>query len=180
MQGDAHLPIIEKVDTDTNRLVYLKEGTSENSAFQDEDHSYIRGNFIDQTDDIVWQVKGEDKGKSGVMAEGSREIERCIQNVETSGSDSSSTRGKNCTGQMQSVEFPISGEHVKQSGFGGRKEDEKVEAVIFEQKQQRKRKRTIMNDKQITLIEKALLDEPGMQRMLLGCNHGLRIKFPCM
>lgn len=112
----------------------------------------------------MWQVKGEDKGKSGMMAEGSREIERCIQKVETSGSDSSSTRGKNCTGQMHNVEFPKSGEHSKQSGFEGLKEDEKVEAVICEQKQQRKRKRTIMNDIQITLIEKALMEEPGMQR----------------
>ncbi|XP_058200229.1 nodulin homeobox [Rhododendron vialii] len=162
--GGCSSPIIEKVDTDTNRLGYLKEGTSENSAFQDEDQSYIRGNCIGQTDDIMWQVKGEDKGKSGMMAEGSREIERCIQKVETSGSDSSSTRGKNCTSQMHNVEFPKSGEHSKQSGFEGLKEDEKGEAVICEQKQQRKRKRTIMNDIQIALIEKALLEEPGMQR----------------
>lgn len=152
------------MDTDTNRLGYLKEGTSENSAFQDEDQSYIMGNCIGQTDDIVWQIKGEDKGKSGMMAEGSREIDRCFQKVESSGSDSSSTRGKNCTDQIHNIEFPKSGEHIKQSGFGGLKEDEKVEAVTCEQKQQRKRKRTIMNDIQVTLVEKALLEEPGMQR----------------
>ncbi|KAF7152936.1 hypothetical protein RHSIM_Rhsim01G0181800 [Rhododendron simsii] len=57
----------------------------------------------------------------------------------------------------------------------GLKVDEKVEAVICEQKQQRKRKRTIMNDILITLIEKELLEEPGMfnvQRHLITAKPG--------
>ena len=81
-----------------------------------------------------------------------------------SGSDSSSTRGKNSFDQMHNVEFPNSSEHIKEGGFGGLQDDIKVEAVKCEEKQRRKRKRTIMNDKQITLMEKALLEEPDMQR----------------
>ncbi|XP_038981275.1 nodulin homeobox-like isoform X2 [Phoenix dactylifera] len=52
-------------------------------------------------------------------------------------------------------------EHAKESGF---QEDEKAESVQGEEKQPRKRKRNIMNEKQIFLIEKALLEEPEMQR----------------
>ncbi|CAL9114770.1 unnamed protein product [Musa textilis] len=44
------------------------------------------------------------------------------------------------------------------------KEDEKAENGLSEEKQPRKRKRNIMNETQILLIEKALLDEPEMQR----------------
>ncbi|XP_010914376.1 nodulin homeobox isoform X2 [Elaeis guineensis] len=52
-------------------------------------------------------------------------------------------------------------EHAKESGS---QEDEKAESVQGEEKQPRKRKRNIMNEKQIFLIEKALLEEPEMQR----------------
>lgn len=43
-------------------------------------------------------------------------------------------------------------------------EDEKAENGLSEEKQPRKRKRNIMNETQVLLIEKALLDEPEMQR----------------
>ncbi|KAE8726873.1 Detected protein of confused Function [Hibiscus syriacus] len=43
-------------------------------------------------------------------------------------------------------------------------DDEKVEPVQTEEKNRRKRKRTIMNDEQVAIIERALLDEPEMQR----------------
>lgn len=46
----------------------------------------------------------------------------------------------------------------------GVQDDEKVEGAPSEEKQRRKRKRTIMNDEQISIIEKALLEEPDMQR----------------
>ncbi|XP_026665268.2 nodulin homeobox-like isoform X3 [Phoenix dactylifera] len=52
-------------------------------------------------------------------------------------------------------------EHAKESGF---QEDEKAESAQGEEKQPRKRKRNIMNERQIFLIEKALLEEPEMQR----------------
>lgn len=79
------------------------------------------------------------------------------QNVETSGSDSSSTRSRHPTDQVGKVE------QINCNGPGEVREDETVEAQ-HEEKQQRKRKRTIMNDKQISLVEKALTNEPDMQR----------------
>ncbi|KAA8549222.1 hypothetical protein F0562_000906 [Nyssa sinensis] len=160
--GGCSSPLLQKVAPDlTNRSGNLKEGMSENSAFQEVDQFYVTSSCIDQTDDIV----GKDKGKSGIGApRGLGEIDRDIQNVETSGSDSSTTRGKNFVDQMDNVEFPKSSDHIKESGFGGVQEEEKVETVQCEEKQRRKRKRSIMNAKQVTLIEKALLDEPDMQR----------------
>ncbi|KAJ8543338.1 hypothetical protein K7X08_005861 [Anisodus acutangulus] len=80
------------------------------------------------------------------------------QNVETSGSDSSSTRSRHPTDQLGKVEL------INCNGPGEVREDEMVEAAQHEEKQQRKRKRTIMNEKQISLIENALMDEPDMQR----------------
>lgn len=58
-------------------------------------------------------------------------------------------------------EFYKSAEHAKESGL---QEDEKAESAQGEEKQPRKRKRNIMNERQIFLIEKALLEEPEMQR----------------
>ncbi|XP_019711197.1 nodulin homeobox isoform X2 [Elaeis guineensis] len=52
-------------------------------------------------------------------------------------------------------------EHAKESGL---QEDDKAESAQGEEKQPRKRKRNIMNERQIFLIEKALLEEPEMQR----------------
>ncbi|KAG0480472.1 hypothetical protein HPP92_011330 [Vanilla planifolia] len=43
-------------------------------------------------------------------------------------------------------------------------EEEKAEGVHSEEKQPRKRKRNIMNERQISLIENALLEEPEMHR----------------
>ncbi|GFZ04655.1 sequence-specific DNA binding transcription factor ATNDX [Actinidia rufa] len=67
--GGCSSPVLEKVGPGrTNRSCYLKEGTSENSAFQEEGQFYVRSNCIDQTGDIVWQDKGEDKGGSGIAS----------------------------------------------------------------------------------------------------------------
>jgi cellulose biosynthesis protein BcsQ len=52
-------------------------------------------------------------------------------------------------------------ELVKESGL---QEDEKGEANMYDERQPRRRKRTIMNDEQINEIEKALVDEPEMQK----------------
>ncbi|XP_028066603.1 nodulin homeobox-like isoform X2 [Camellia sinensis] len=143
--GGCSSPLLDNIGPDhTNRIGNLKEGMSEKFDFQEEDQLYVRSSCIDQTGDMMLQDKEEDKSKYGTEAGGFREI----QNVETSGSDSSSTREKNS----------------KESGIGGVLEDEKVEDVQCEEKQQRKRKRTIMNDEQIAVIERALLDEPDMQR----------------
>ncbi|GMP91195.1 hypothetical protein CsSME_00041992 [Camellia sinensis var. sinensis] len=143
--GGCSSPLLDNIGPDhTNRIGNLKEGMSEKFDFQEEDQLYVRSSCIDQTGDMMLQDKEEDKSKYGTEAGGFREI----QNVETSGSDSSSTREKNS----------------KESGIGGVLEDEKVEDVQCDEKQQRKRKRTIMNDEQIAVIERALLDEPDMQR----------------
>lgn len=143
----------------TNRSANLKEGTSENSTLQEVDQFF--GRNMDQADDVMRQDRRKDKNKLGRAL---RDGEKDVQNVETSGSDSSSTRGKNSTDQIDNSEFPKSNEHIKASGSGGVQEDEKVEIIPSEEKQRRKRKRTIMNDTQMTLIEKALVDEPDMQR----------------
>ncbi|PKA53450.1 hypothetical protein AXF42_Ash012392 [Apostasia shenzhenica] len=50
---------------------------------------------------------------------------------------------------------------AKENGF---QEEEKAEGIHSEEKQPKKRKRNIMNERQISLIENALLDEPEMQR----------------
>ncbi|XP_068328573.1 nodulin homeobox-like [Pyrus communis] len=65
---------------------------------------------------------------------------------------------------MENSEYPKSSAHIKESGYGGTPEDEKVETLPSDEKQRRKRKRTIMNDMQVELVERALLDEPDMQR----------------
>ncbi|KAJ0053427.1 hypothetical protein Pint_01090 [Pistacia integerrima] len=141
----------------------LREEMSENSAFQEEEKFDVGSNLMDQGDDVMRQDSKEDKDKSGVPR-GLREKDRDVQIVVSSGSDTSPMGGKNFVDQMDSGEFPKVNEPIKESGFGGVQEVEKVETVQGEEKQQRKRKRTIMNDKQISLIERALLDEPDMQR----------------
>ncbi|XP_015891659.3 nodulin homeobox isoform X1 [Ziziphus jujuba] len=152
---------LQKEPTDlNNKSGNLKEEMCENSAFQDADQTFVNEQEDQGADAIM-----EDKGKSGRSASGGMaEIDRDAQNVETSGSDTSTTRGKNAVDQMDNGEFPKSSLPIKESGNGSNLEDEKVETVQCEEKQRRKRKRTIMNDKQISLIERALVDEPEMQR----------------
>lgn len=136
---------------------------SENSAYQDVDQKYLHGEHMSQEGDAV----REDKGKSSMSAFGSMtEIDKDAQNVETSGSDTSSTRGKNVADQTDNSEFPKLGVPTKESGHGRNVEEKKNETVQPEEKQKRKRKRTIMNDKQVEMIEIALEDYPDMQRNL--------------
>lgn len=135
---------------------------SETSAFQ-EDRFDSRSNLMDQGDDMMRQDNRENKDKVG-MPGSSREVDKDVQIVGSSGSDTSPLGGKNFVDQVENVEFPKPNEPIKESVFGGVQEDEKVETIQSEEKQQRKRKRTIMNDNQMALIERALLDEPDMQR----------------
>ncbi|XVE80567.1 hypothetical protein DITRI_Ditri14bG0150200 [Diplodiscus trichospermus] len=156
-----------------NRNGNLKEEMSENSAFQEEQF-YVRSNHMDQADDITRQDMMDDKDKS-VTPSGLKEIDRDVQNVETSGSDTSSTKGKNATDKLA--------ERLRESTHAGVQEDEKVKTVQTEEKQRRKRKRTIMNDEQVAIIERALLDEPEMQRNTAAiqswadklCHHGSEV-----
>ncbi|KAJ8898687.1 hypothetical protein K2173_004721 [Erythroxylum novogranatense] len=134
----------------------LKEETSENSTIQKGEQLSRKAEHMNQGD----YVMRDDNAKSGDLLE----IEKDVQNIDTSGSDTSSTRGKTCVGQTVNGDFSKLSEQVKESHVKGVQEVEKVETIQFEEKQPRKRKRTIMNDYQMTLVEKALIHEPEMQR----------------
>ncbi|KAF7823558.1 nodulin homeobox isoform X1 [Senna tora] len=159
--GRCSSPLPEKEPADhTKKSVNLKEGMSENSAFIDTNHSDTRAEDINQVDDQNPQDQVEDKAMSGKTAsEGARDADKDGQIVDTSGSDTSSAKGKNVIDHMDNVELSKSAEHVKMVGVGENPEDEKVET-----KQRRKRKRTIMNDDQVAIIERVIVDEPEMQR----------------
>jgi len=81
-----------------------------------------------------------------------------VSNAEMTVSDSNSARGKNIGLRVGNSENAKSIERLNV------KEDEKVESVNCEEKQLRKRKRPIMNDKQVAMIERALQEEPDMQK----------------
>ncbi|KAK9161433.1 hypothetical protein Syun_007774 [Stephania yunnanensis] len=98
-------------------------------------------------------------------SESLREIDKDNRNVETSGSDASSTREKGSLDQvLDDGDFSKLTEHANESGFRRTAENEKSEITNGVEKRRRKRKRNIMNDRQITLMERALLDEPEMHR----------------
>ena len=132
---------------------------SENSAFPGIDQHNNRAENANRSDDLNKRNQVEDKAISGKTVSGARDVDKDTQNAETSGSDTSSAKGKNVIDHTDNGELSKSIEHQKKVVVGETPEDEKVETV-----QRRKRKRTIMNDKQVTLIERALLDEPDMQR----------------
>ncbi|GAB4841208.1 hypothetical protein Ancab_021953 [Ancistrocladus abbreviatus] len=143
----------------------FKEGVSENSAYQEVGNSCIQGCLIDEADAVTTRHRWTDKGTSTLgMSGGFRENERDMQNAETSGSDSSSNRVKNSLDHVNNGETPNSNELGRKGEFGGALEDEKVEGVHCGEKQPRKRKRTIMNDEQVAMVERALLVEPDMQK----------------
>ncbi|CAA3029922.1 Endo-1,3 [Olea europaea subsp. europaea] len=149
------LPLLTKIASDhDNRSIKVKESILENDAFQEVSRLEVKINGNDESINVERKSGRTEQGKP---TGGATEIERETQNFETSGSDSSSTRGKNSVDRMDV-------DHIKESGFVESQEDEKVETMHSDEKQQRKRKRTVMNDKQIALIENALVDEPDMHR----------------
>ncbi|RDX99246.1 Nodulin homeobox, partial [Mucuna pruriens] len=138
----------------------FKEGMSENSAFPDLDQHNTRAEDTNHGKGLNRQNQVDDKGIPGKTASGgARDMDKDAQNVETSGSDTSSAKGKNVVDHMDNGELSKSNERLKRTAVEENPEDEKIELS-----QRRKRKRTIMNDKQVTLIERALKDEPDMQR----------------
>uniref|UniRef100_A0A7N0ZQM5 Homeobox domain-containing protein n=1 Tax=Kalanchoe fedtschenkoi TaxID=63787 RepID=A0A7N0ZQM5_KALFE len=92
------------------------------------------------------------------------EVDICPQNDESSESDSYNTRGKNCIDQSDNNEFPHASERVAESGSTGLQDNDYLRTLRSEENRPRKRKRSVMNEKQISVIEKALLEEPDMQR----------------
>lgn len=82
----------------------------------------------------------------------------CPVNDESSESDSSTTRGRNSAYQSDNNELPNTGGRFTASLSGN------IGTIRNEENRPRKRKRSVMNERQISMIEKALLDEPDMQR----------------
>ncbi|KAB1203021.1 hypothetical protein CJ030_MR8G017923 [Morella rubra] len=145
----------------------LKKEMFVDSAFQEMDQFHVKSERADHVDGKKKQDRRrEGKGIFGMRGSGGlRETDRDVRNVETSGSDASSIKGKNSVDQMCNPNFlKKSDEQINESVFGGDTEDKQVETFECEEKRQRKRKRSLMNDKQISMIERALLDEPDMQR----------------
>ncbi|KAG8389413.1 hypothetical protein BUALT_Bualt02G0226800 [Buddleja alternifolia] len=138
-----------------NDEINEEERTQGNDSLQETEN--VTRNGTNQSIDGERKCGTMEQGKSGGTTINLRENERDARTVETSGSDSSPTRRKNSIDRMDV-------DHIKESGFGENLEDEKVDAIHSDERQQRKRKRTIMNDKQIALIESALVDEPDMHR----------------
>lgn len=94
-----------------------------------------------------------------------KESDADASNLETSGSDTSSNRGKSLVDRVEVGELVQNMSKLfKGSASGELKEDEKAETFLVFEKQRKKRKRSIMNDNQMGMIEKALADEPDMQR----------------
>ncbi|KAJ8748408.1 hypothetical protein K2173_003045 [Erythroxylum novogranatense] len=150
--GGCSSPLLRKRRPDAIRNGDQKEETSENSTIQEGEQLNHKTEHMNQGDDLMREVKAK------------WEIDKDVQNIETSGSDTSSTRGKTSVVQTGNGDFPKSSEQFKESNLKGVQGDEKFETVQFEEKQPRKRKRTIMNDYQMTVIERALIDEPDMHR----------------
>lgn len=141
----------------------LREGMSENSTFSDLDRFHVRGKH-DERSNFLRRGRGDHGKFGGTASRVSREADGDVQTVETSGSDTSSMKGRNSADPTENGDLAKLGKQVTESGSGAGQEDEKVETHHSEEKQRRKRKRTIMNEKQMKLMERALLDEPEMQR----------------
>lgn len=136
----------------------LREGMSDNTTFPGVDNSCLQGNLIVETCGVR-QGRRIDEGKSTkASSEVLADTKKDVPNAEISVSDSNSARGKNIGLRVGNSENNKSSERLHL------KEDEKVESVNCEEKQLRKRKRPIMNDKQVAMMERALQEEPDMQK----------------
>ncbi|KAL2932858.1 Nodulin homeobox [Bienertia sinuspersici] len=141
----------------------LREGTSENTAFSGVGNSPVKVEPNAEADDAMHNQQTCEDKPAKTIGEDIAETDE-VRNAETSGSDLSSTRGKNPIDELGN------GENTKSSGrfyrgvVRGVQGDERVESVNCEEKQVRKRKRPIMNDNQVLIIEKALLEEPDMHK----------------
>ncbi|XP_047981556.1 nodulin homeobox-like isoform X3 [Salvia hispanica] len=138
-----------------NNVVNMGQGTL-NLGFREVDQFDATRNGDEQFFDRKNSGMME-QDKSNGASVNSRDNEKDAQAFDTSGSDSSPTRGK--------IHFDQMGvDRIKRHSFDETAEEEKIDPLHSEEKQQRKRKRTVMNDKQIALIESALIDEPDMHR----------------
>jgi hypothetical protein len=136
----SFLQVKEPAELDT-KVGSLKEGMSENSAFPS----------IDQ------HVGGNGANNKSVLR-GARDTDKDAQNAESSGSDTSSAKGNNVLNHANNGDSK-SMERLSKVVVDETLEEEKVEHL-----QRRKRKRTIMNDKTVELMERSLLDEPENEK----------------
>ncbi|XP_071923809.1 nodulin homeobox-like isoform X5 [Coffea arabica] len=145
------LPLVEASNSN-NRSDDFKGNLLKTAAFNEADSFNFRENGVDK--------KSVDVGKriDKVKCNGDAgQIKSDTQNFVMIEPDLSSMGGKAPTNQI------VDNESTKDVSVNIQRE-EKMETVQNEEKHQRKRKRTIMNDKQVALIEKALVDEPDMHR----------------
>ncbi|CAL5211373.1 unnamed protein product [Lathyrus oleraceus] len=149
----THILVKEPAELD-KKLGNLKEGMSENSAFPSIDQHNIRVENTKLGEDLnrPHQVGGKSMASRTVLT-GARGTYKDAQNAETSGSDTSSAKGKNVLNHAD-IGKSKSMEHLRKVVVDETPEDEKVELL-----QRRERKRTIMNDKMAESMESALLDE---------------------
>lgn len=158
--GGHPLPLTGKEQADLNKKGGQVEGMSENSANPNLEQRNTTAEDTIQGNGPSRQSQVENKGLSGKTASGgARDIDKDAHKIETSCSDASSAKGKNVVVHVDNGELSKSNERLKRVGVEENPEDEKIELA-----QRKKRKRTIMNAEQVTMIEKALLDEPDMQR----------------
>lgn len=138
----------------------IKEGMSENSSYPNLEQHNTKAEDKIQGNGLNRQSHVENKGISGKTASGGvRDTDKDAHKIETSGSDASSAKGKNVAVHMDKGDLSKSNERHKKVAVEENPEDEKIELT-----QRKKRKRTIMNEEQVLTIERALLDEPDMQR----------------
>lgn len=133
---------------------------SENSAYSNSGQHNPRAEDRVQGNGLNRQSQVENKGISGkTTSGGARDTNKDAHKIETSGSDASSAKGKNVVDHMHNGGLSKPNDRLKKVAVEENPEDEKNEFA-----QRKKRKRTIMNDNQVSLIERALLDEPDMHR----------------
>lgn len=152
-------PLQVNEPAELDKVGNLKEGMSDNSAFPSIGQHNTRVENTNLGDDLNRQHQVGGKGMaSNTVLRGVRDTDKDAQKAETSGSDTSSAKGKNVLNHADNGES----ESMKRLGkivVDETPDDEKVQPL-----QKRKRKRTVVNDKLVELMESALLDEPDMQR----------------
>lgn len=132
---------------------------SDNSAFPTIGQHNTRVENTNLGDDLNRQHQVGGKGMSSkTVLRRARDTDKDAQNAETSGSDTSSAKGKKVLNHADN------GESESMKRIGKVVVDETVEDEKVEPLQRRKRKRTMINGKMMELMESALLDEPDMQR----------------
>ena len=157
--------IIFQDDQSKGQLLPLVDASNSNNRSDDFKGNLLKTAAFNEAESVNFRENGVDKkavdvGKriDKVKCNGDAgQIKSDTQNFVMIEPDLSSMGGKAPTNQI------VDNESTKDVSVHIQRE-EKMETVQNEEKHQRKRKRTIMNDKQVALIEKALVDEPDMHR----------------